>query len=323
MTTRTKRKAVTVPAITPTKEDPVEAEDPEIAGMASSGEPVVPMYHFEASVWKNLPATTSHLESTDVIDASLRGDGGGVPVVVEMFFQARLVASKTHRSLAGTPNAPNIPPKRYTDPLTVVHEALARKPGTSVVWTVIQALGGNVCAIAAPALAASVRHSSIADAGIETLSDCVGGRVGKDLDKKTSGRRQAMPVRCPSEAFLRTVEVMDVEGTDQGKNGRNGLDPLTRDRNKHGRQVGAPSKGRHLMLSLNIDSTKVEEKLKEMFKSIQDPFRIAKEKFCEVSDLSEYKICFTLLKSIEKLRLQDKIWKGICEILDWEYISSR
>ncbi|RKO94273.1 poxvirus late transcription factor VLTF3 like-domain-containing protein [Blyttiomyces helicus] len=68
--------------------------------------------------------------------------------------------------------------------------------------------------------------------------------------------------------------------------------------------------------------TEVEEKLKEMFKSIQDPFVIVKEKFCELLDLKEYQNCFTLLKSFEKLRLQDKIWKGICEILDWEYISS-
>jgi hypothetical protein len=83
----------------------------------------------------------------------------------------------------------------------------------------------------------------------------------------------------------------------------------------------------------------VEEKLREMFRDIQEPFDIVKEKvcpnrlsflsynfvlykFCELLDLDEYKKCFSLLKSIDKLRTQDKIWKGICEILGWEYIPS-
>ena|SRR6478609_5279061 len=83
----------------------------------------------------------------------------------------------------------------------------------------------------------------------------------------------------------------------------------------------------------------VEEKLREMFKSIQEPFEIVKAKvcpkrlsflsynfvlykFCELLSLDEYRNCFTLLKSIDKLRIQDKIWKGICEILEWEYIPS-
>jgi hypothetical protein len=83
----------------------------------------------------------------------------------------------------------------------------------------------------------------------------------------------------------------------------------------------------------------VEDKLREMFELIQDPFEIVKTeecstrisflsykfvlyKFCELLDLDEYKKCFKLLKSIEKLRLQDRIWKGICEILGWEYIPS-
>jgi hypothetical protein len=85
--------------------------------------------------------------------------------------------------------------------------------------------------------------------------------------------------------------------------------------------------------------TDVEEKLREMFKEIQEPFDIVVTKvcptrlsflsynfvlykFCELLDLDEYKKHFTLLKSIDKLRLQDKIWKGICEILEWEYIPS-
>lgn len=83
----------------------------------------------------------------------------------------------------------------------------------------------------------------------------------------------------------------------------------------------------------------VEEMLREMFKQIQDPFEKVKEKvcpsrlsflsynfvlykFCELLDLEEFQKCFTLLKSIDKLRLQDKIWKGICEELGWEYIPS-
>ena len=83
----------------------------------------------------------------------------------------------------------------------------------------------------------------------------------------------------------------------------------------------------------------VEEKLREMFNDIQNPFNTVKAKvclsrrsflsynfvlykFCELLDLDEYKKHFTLLKSIDKLRVQDKIWKGICEMLDWEYIPS-
>jgi len=85
--------------------------------------------------------------------------------------------------------------------------------------------------------------------------------------------------------------------------------------------------------------TYIEDKLLEMFEEIQEPFEIVKEKvapnrlsflsynyclykFCELLDLDEYKKHFTLLKSPEKLRVQDKIWKGICEMLKWEYVSS-
>jgi hypothetical protein len=83
----------------------------------------------------------------------------------------------------------------------------------------------------------------------------------------------------------------------------------------------------------------IEDKLLEMFDSIQEPFEIVKEKvasnrlsflsynyclykFCELLELDEYKKHFTLLKSVEKLRVQDKIWRGICEMLDWDYIPS-
>ena len=83
----------------------------------------------------------------------------------------------------------------------------------------------------------------------------------------------------------------------------------------------------------------VEEKLKEMFLLIQEPFERVKSevcpkrisflsyhfvlyKFCQLLSLHEYQRCFTLLKSNDKLKLQDRIWRGICEILGWAYIPS-
>ena len=83
----------------------------------------------------------------------------------------------------------------------------------------------------------------------------------------------------------------------------------------------------------------VEEKLKEMFLLIQEPFEKVKSevcpkrisflsyhfvlyKFCQLLELHEYQHCFTLLKSIDKLKLQDRIWKGICEIRGWPYYTS-
>lgn len=92
----------------------------------------------------------------------------------------------------------------------------------------------------------------------------------------------------------------------------------------------------------NVEFTRipkdVEEKFCEMFKQIQEPFEIVKAqvspstsflsynyvlyKFCELSELDEYKKHFSLLNNVEKLRVQDKMWKGICEILNWKYIST-
>lgn len=83
----------------------------------------------------------------------------------------------------------------------------------------------------------------------------------------------------------------------------------------------------------------IQDKFLEMFNSIQKPYDEVKSivcptrqsflsynfvfyKFCELLNLSEYQCHFTLLKSIDKLRVQDKIWKGICEKLNWEYIRS-
>jgi len=80
----------------------------------------------------------------------------------------------------------------------------------------------------------------------------------------------------------------------------------------------------------------VEEKLRIMFKEIQAPFRkvcppdrknflsyyYVLHKFIELLGLDEFKSCFPLLKSREKLHEQDKIWRDICHILKWEFIRS-
>ena len=80
----------------------------------------------------------------------------------------------------------------------------------------------------------------------------------------------------------------------------------------------------------------IEEKLRIMFKEIQTPFRkvcppdrknflsyyYVLHKFIELLGLDEFKSCFPLLKSREKLHEQDKIWRDICHILKWEFIRS-
>lgn len=83
----------------------------------------------------------------------------------------------------------------------------------------------------------------------------------------------------------------------------------------------------------------IEEELKSNFDLIQEPFEkvvkvIAPERknflsygytvykmlqLMELDHLLEY---FTLLKSREKLILQDKLWKGICAELNWRFIPS-
>jgi hypothetical protein len=83
-------------------------------------------------------------------------------------------------------------------------------------------------------------------------------------------------------------------------------------------------------------SPALEAKLRLMFKKIQEPFEkcCPKErknflsysyvlyKFCELVGRDEFLPCFPLLKSKEKLKQQDMIWKGICEILQWEYLPT-
>lgn len=80
----------------------------------------------------------------------------------------------------------------------------------------------------------------------------------------------------------------------------------------------------------------IEEKLRNMFRDIQGPFAEVRpknrknflsyfyvaHKFVELLGLEQYKSCFPLLKSRDKLYDHDKIWKGICERLNWEFIPS-
>lgn len=85
-----------------------------------------------------------------------------------------------------------------------------------------------------------------------------------------------------------------------------------------------------------------EEKLRSMFKEIQGPFLKYKNfaltgdkkrknflsysyvlhKFCQLLGLDHFLPSFPLLKSREKLHLQDVIWEKICEELRWEFIKS-
>lgn len=83
----------------------------------------------------------------------------------------------------------------------------------------------------------------------------------------------------------------------------------------------------------------IEEELKSNFDLIQEPFEkvvkvIAPErknflsysytifKMLQLMELDYLLDYFTLLKSREKLILQDKLWKGICEELNWRFIPS-
>lgn len=79
-----------------------------------------------------------------------------------------------------------------------------------------------------------------------------------------------------------------------------------------------------------------EEKLRQMFRDIQEPFTLfcpkdrknflsysyVLHKFCQLLELDDFLQCFPLLKSREKLQQQDLIWKKICKHLNWQYISS-
>lgn len=80
----------------------------------------------------------------------------------------------------------------------------------------------------------------------------------------------------------------------------------------------------------------LEDRLRLMFHKIQAPFEKHKPaarknflsysyvlyKMCELLSEDRYLPCFPLLKSKEKLYIQDQIWKKICEELEWEFIRT-
>jgi hypothetical protein len=80
----------------------------------------------------------------------------------------------------------------------------------------------------------------------------------------------------------------------------------------------------------------LEDKLRLMFHKIQDPFEKHKPanrknflsysyvlyKMCELLGEDDYLPCFPLLKSKEKLYIQDQIWEKICNELRWEFIRT-
>ena len=83
-------------------------------------------------------------------------------------------------------------------------------------------------------------------------------------------------------------------------------------------------------------SPELEEKLRNMFKEIQGPFlkhcpdkrknflsySYVLFKFCQLLEKDEYLKHFSLLKSREKLHVQDQIWRKICLEVRWEFIQS-
>jgi len=83
-------------------------------------------------------------------------------------------------------------------------------------------------------------------------------------------------------------------------------------------------------------SNALEDKLRQMFKLIQEPFdnncpptrknflsySYVLYKFCELLEEDEYLPYFSLLKSKEKLYQQDVIWKKMCGDLRWEFIPT-
>jgi len=80
----------------------------------------------------------------------------------------------------------------------------------------------------------------------------------------------------------------------------------------------------------------LEDRLRLMFHKIQAPFEKHKPaarknflsysyvlyKMCELLSEDRYLPCFPLLKSKEKLYIQDQIWSKICEELEWEMIKT-
>ncbi len=89
-------------------------------------------------------------------------------------------------------------------------------------------------------------------------------------------------------------------------------------------------------ISAPVLSREVEEKLRVMFKEIQFSFvkhcpkkrsnflsySYVLYKFCQLLELDDYLPCFPLLKSREKLFMQDKIWQLICTDMGWQFIRT-
>jgi hypothetical protein len=85
-----------------------------------------------------------------------------------------------------------------------------------------------------------------------------------------------------------------------------------------------------------ILNRETEDVIKQMFKEIQEPFERHKpkgrtnflsysyvlHKFCQILRLYEFVKQFPLLKSREKLRLLDDLWRKICDDLGWEFVPS-
>lgn len=86
-------------------------------------------------------------------------------------------------------------------------------------------------------------------------------------------------------------------------------------------------------------SVEIEERMKKMFNEIQEPFdkvvqviapkrknflsySFVLRKFAELMELDEIIDSFPLLKSRDKLHVQDAIWKAMCEELSWRFIPS-
>ena len=86
-------------------------------------------------------------------------------------------------------------------------------------------------------------------------------------------------------------------------------------------------------------SMEVEERMKQMFTQVQAPFdkvvvfvapkrknflsySFVIRKFAELMEIDDIVEKFPLLKSREKLHVQDAIWKAICEEISWRFIPS-
>ena len=83
-------------------------------------------------------------------------------------------------------------------------------------------------------------------------------------------------------------------------------------------------------------SREMEEEIRRMFRKMQKPFKLYKpkertnflnysyvlHKICQLLELDHILRCFPLLKSRDKLRLQDATWAKICKACKWEFYPS-